>query len=59
MVTIVVSLAPIVPGILHKVGIMESLPAILDFSYNVGWFFGLFTIVALYWILSRRWGFVS
>lgn len=53
MVTVVVSLLPIVPGFLHKLGVLESTPAAFIFIYNVGWFYGFFSSGLTYLVLSR------
>ncbi|KAJ0988531.1 hypothetical protein J5N97_006887 [Dioscorea zingiberensis] len=52
----VIAVVPIVPGFLHKVGILKTLPESLIFMYSVGWFFGFFTGSFMYGLLSLRWG---
>ncbi|KAJ0988529.1 hypothetical protein J5N97_006885 [Dioscorea zingiberensis] len=52
----VIAVVPIVPGFLHKVGILKTLPETLIFMYSVGWFFGFFTGSFMYGLLSLRWG---
>ncbi|XP_010926588.1 purine-uracil permease NCS1-like [Elaeis guineensis] len=53
MVTLVVSIVPIVPGFLHKLGMLESTPVPLIFIYNIGWFYGFFSSGLVYLALSR------
>ncbi|XP_039123703.1 purine-uracil permease NCS1-like [Dioscorea cayenensis subsp. rotundata] len=54
--SLVIAVAPIVPGFVHKLGILKTLPEALIFIYNVGWFFGFFMAAFLYGILSLRLG---
>ncbi|XP_072978876.1 purine-uracil permease NCS1-like [Typha angustifolia] len=51
-VSMAISLGPIIPGFLHKMGIVTAIPGILVFIYNVGWFFGFFSSGIVYWVLS-------
>ncbi|CAL9781749.1 unnamed protein product, partial [Musa acuminata subsp. burmannicoides] len=52
MATVVASLAPVVPGFLHKVRVVKSVPGALAFIYNVSWFFGFFSSVGIYLVIS-------
>lgn len=53
MVALVVSLVPVVPGFLHKLGLIERLPQALTLVYNVGWFFGFFSSGVVYFVLVQ------
>ena len=49
---LVMSWVPVVPGFLHKVGMVKSVPRAFVFIYNTGWFFGFLVGGMLYGLLS-------
>ncbi|XP_010926587.1 purine-uracil permease NCS1-like [Elaeis guineensis] len=53
---LVVSVAPAIPGFLHKVGILKATSQVFVVIYDNAWFFGIFSAAAIYWVLSCwRW----
>ncbi|GAU41917.1 hypothetical protein TSUD_25580 [Trifolium subterraneum] len=53
IVALVVGILPVVPGFLHKVGIVSSIPNAFVVIYNNAWFISFFLAGFLYWILLR------
>ncbi|CAL9146128.1 unnamed protein product [Musa hybrid cultivar] len=58
MAALVAGILPILPGLLHKVGILASTSGAFVVAYNNAWFVSFFVAGVAYWILSssgRRW----
>ncbi|WJX18068.1 Neuronal calcium sensor 1 [Trifolium repens] len=53
IVALVVGILPVVPGFLHKVGIVSSISNAFVVIYNNAWFISFFSAGFLYWILLR------
>lgn len=53
LVATVVGVLPNVPGFLHAVGIVDSVPAIFDTLYAYTWFIGFTLAAAVYLLLMR------
>ncbi|KAK2401142.1 purine-uracil permease NCS1 [Trifolium repens] len=53
IVALVVGILPVVPGFLHKVGIVSSISNAFVVIYNNAWFISFFSAGVLYWILLR------
>ncbi|XP_051132126.1 purine-uracil permease NCS1 [Andrographis paniculata] len=49
---LVLGVLPVVPGFLHKVGILGSVPNAFTIIYNNTWFFSFILSGALYWAFS-------
>lgn len=49
---LIVGILPVIPGFLHKVGVLGSVPDAFSVIYNNAWFFSFFSAGMLYWILS-------
>jgi nucleobase:cation symporter-1, NCS1 family len=54
IVSMIAALLPNLPGFLHSVGILSTVPALFDAIFNGAWFTGFFVGAAVYFILSRR-----
>ncbi|KAK7337149.1 hypothetical protein VNO77_17710 [Canavalia gladiata] len=52
IVALVVGILPVIPGLLHKMGIVTSIPENFVVIYNNAWFFSFFFAGFLYWVLS-------
>lgn len=53
MVAMAAGVAPIVPGFLHKVGVLPSVPSAFVTSYNNAWFVSFFVAGAVYCLLCN------
>ncbi|VAI59147.1 unnamed protein product [Triticum turgidum subsp. durum] len=56
MVAMAAGVAPIVPGFLHKVGVLPSVSGALVAAYNNAWFVSFFVAGTVYCLLCRRRG---
>ncbi|CAM0910889.1 unnamed protein product [Alopecurus aequalis] len=56
MVAMVAGFAAVVPGFLHNVGLLPSVPKALVVAYDNAWFVSFFVAGALYYLLCRRRG---
>ncbi|KAI4349068.1 hypothetical protein L6164_009710 [Bauhinia variegata] len=54
ILALVVGFLPVIPGFLHKVGILTSVSDIFVVIYNNAWFISFFSAGFLHWALSRR-----
>lgn len=52
LVALVVGVLPIVPGFLHKVGVLKTTSDAFVLLYNNSWFVSFFLAGGVYWILS-------
>ncbi|GJU34323.1 purine-uracil permease NCS1 [Tanacetum coccineum] len=48
----IIGIFPVIPGFLQKIGILNSVPELLETIYNNAWFFGFFSSGVIYWIFS-------
>ncbi|KAK9124052.1 hypothetical protein Sjap_013654 [Stephania japonica] len=53
---LVIGVLPVIPGFLHKVGILNSVPNALVLIYNNAWIVSFFLASLVYWILSCLFG---
>lgn len=53
IVALVVGMLPVIPGFLHKVGILKSVSETFVVVYNSAWFVSFFSAGLVYWILSN------
>ncbi|KAK9158720.1 hypothetical protein Scep_005294 [Stephania cephalantha] len=53
---LVIGVLPVIPGFLHKVGILNSVPNALVLIYNNAWIVSFFSASLAYWILSCLFG---
>ncbi|XP_072991430.1 purine-uracil permease NCS1-like [Typha latifolia] len=51
--TLIICVAPTVPGLLHKTGIIASTSEAFLAIYDNAWFFGIFSASIIYWLLSQ------
>ncbi|KAJ0027230.1 hypothetical protein Pint_35786 [Pistacia integerrima] len=49
---LIIGILPVIPGLLHKVGFLSTIPDSLTVIYNNAWFFSFFSAGFIYWILS-------
>ncbi|KAK1290816.1 hypothetical protein QJS10_CPB18g01724 [Acorus calamus] len=49
---LVIGVLPVVPGFLHKVGVLTSVSELFVIAYNNSWFVGSFVAGFVYWVLS-------
>lgn len=49
---LVIGILPVIPGFLHNVGILSSVPETLNVVYNNAWFISLFLAGTVHWIIS-------
>ncbi|KAM0938821.1 putative purine-cytosine permease [Dioscorea sansibarensis] len=54
IMSLVVGILPIIPGFLHKLGILPNTLELFVVLYNNAWFVGFFLSSLMYWILSWR-----
>lgn len=54
IISLVVSILPIIPGFLHKLGILLNTMKLFVVLYNNAWFVGFFLSSLIYWVLSGR-----
>lgn len=54
VVSLVVGIAPNIPGFLQQAGFVEGVPMFWSTLYTYAWFVGFTLSGSLYWILSRR-----
>ncbi|KAL3536198.1 hypothetical protein ACH5RR_004659 [Cinchona calisaya] len=52
MAALVLGILPVIPGFLHKVGLLSSVPYSLVVIYDNSWFFGFFSAGIIYCIFS-------
>ncbi|CDP15313.1 unnamed protein product [Coffea canephora] len=52
MTALVLGILPVIPGFLHEVGLLRSVPHTLALIYDNSWFFGFFSAGILYCIIS-------
>ncbi|KAH7512056.1 hypothetical protein FEM48_Zijuj12G0050000 [Ziziphus jujuba var. spinosa] len=52
MASLVFGILAVIPGFLHKVGILSTVPDAFVVIYNNAWFFSFFSAGFLYWLLS-------
>ncbi|KAG8376632.1 hypothetical protein BUALT_Bualt09G0083600 [Buddleja alternifolia] len=52
MGALLIGILPVIPGFMHKVGILSSVPDIFNVIYNNAWFISFFLAGILYWIIS-------
>lgn len=53
---LVIGILPVIPGLLHKVGITKTIPDLLVVIYNNAWFVSFFSAGLLYWFISYLMG---
>lgn len=53
MAALVAGILPVIPGFLHKVGVLGSVSDSFVVVYNNAWFFSFFIGGGVYWVLSR------
>lgn len=53
IVALIIGILPVIPGFLHKVGILSTISGTFVAFYNNAWFFTFFISGFLYWILSN------
>ncbi|XP_058738081.1 purine-uracil permease NCS1-like [Vicia villosa] len=52
ILALVVGILPVIPGFLHKVGMLKSVSDVFVVIYNNAWFVSFFSAGLFYWILS-------
>ncbi|GAB4833535.1 Neuronal calcium sensor 1 [Ancistrocladus abbreviatus] len=52
MAALITGILPIIPGLLNKVGVVDSVPKLFVGIYNNAWFFSFFLAGFLHWALS-------
>lgn len=53
VVALIVGIMPVIPGFLHKVGILKSVAYVSIVIYNNAWFISFFFAGIVYWFLSQ------
>ncbi|XP_010241649.1 PREDICTED: purine-uracil permease NCS1 [Nelumbo nucifera] len=51
---LVIGILPVIPGFLHKVGIVTSISDLFVVIYNNAWFISFFSSGTIFWILSKK-----
>ncbi|XP_021835115.2 purine-uracil permease NCS1 [Spinacia oleracea] len=52
MAALIAGIVPVLPGLLHKLGILTSVPELFITIYNNAWFFSFFSAGILYWVIK-------
>ncbi|KAI3933322.1 hypothetical protein MKW98_006681 [Papaver atlanticum] len=52
MAALIVGILPVIPGFLHKVEVIHSVPKAFTVIYNNAWFISFFSAGFVYWLLS-------
>ncbi|XP_068646441.1 purine-uracil permease NCS1-like [Aristolochia californica] len=52
MVALVIGVLPVIPGFLHKVGLLKTTSDLFIIIYNNSWFISLFLSGIVYWVIS-------